>query len=163
MNPVKNSLQALVIDDEPQISGLVASVLNDDGWTVREARTAGEALEHLREQTWSIVFCDVVLGGPDGYSVLRSFTETQPNTPFIIMTGQGSAAGALEATSTGAYDYLLKPFTIDDILRISATIKDQLKSRRQRSNTTKTNRGYESELPLIGTSPKFVDCMKMVG
>lgn len=160
---VKRSLQALVIDDEAPIRALVANVLTADGWTVSQAGTADEAITKLREQDWQIVFCDVVLGGPDGYSVLREFTEMQPDARFILMTGQGSAAGALDATSTGAYDYLLKPFSIDDISRIAQNVKEQHKSRKMRSQTEQTPRGYESDLALIGTSPKFVECLKMVG
>ncbi len=161
---MKYSFQALVIDDEPQLSTLVAHVLEEDGWTVSQAGTAEEAIKRLKEQSWSIVFCDVVLGGPDGYSVLRQFSELQPDARFILMTGQGSAAGALEATSTGAYDYLLKPFSVDDILIISAAIKEQLKSRKKRTRVAeKASTGYASQVPLIGTSVKFVDCLKMVG
>jgi DNA-binding NtrC family response regulator len=163
---VKKTLQALVIDDEQQISGLVARVLEGDGWTVSQASSAAEASTRLEEQAWSLVFCDVVLGGPDdGYSILRQFTEMQPDARFVLMTGHGSAAGALDATSTGAYDYLLKPFSIDDILNISAVIKEQLKSRKQREDAgdEKAQRGYESDLSLIGTAPKFVECLKMVG
>jgi DNA-binding NtrC family response regulator len=161
---MKQSLQALVIDDEPRVSALVAGVLKDDGWTVSEAASADGAIERLQQGPWALVFCDVVLGGPDGYSVLRQFTEMQPNARFVLMTGQGSAAGALDATSTGAYDYLLKPFSIEDILKISADIKERLKSRKQRERTgNQPAPGYESDLPLIGTAPKFVDCLKMVG
>ena len=162
---MKKSLHALVIDDEPQISGLVAGVLRDDGWTVSEARTADEAIASLKEQAWALVFCDVVLGGPDGYSVLRHFTEIQPDAPFVLMTGRGSAAGALDATSIGAYDYLLKPFSINDIIRISSAIKEKVNVRRPRGRTGdhQDSQGYVSDLPLIGTSPKFVECLKMVG
>lgn len=154
-----------MIDDEAPIRSLVSSVLQGDGWTVSEAASAAEALKQLQDQKWSLVFCDVVLGGPDGYSVLRQFTEMQPDARFVLMTGQGSAAGALDATSTGAFDYLLKPFSIDDILRISAVVKEQLKSRRQRDKPGRESpqTGYQSDLPLIGTAPKFVECLKMVG
>lgn len=161
---MKPSIQALVIDDEPQVSGLVAQVLSSDGWEVSEASTAAEAIVKLQELEWSLVFCDVFLGGPDGYSVLREFSEMQPSARFVLMTGHGSAAGALEATSTGAYDYLLKPFSIDDILNISKSVKDQLKSRTKRAKTEdRPERAYESDLSLIGTAPKFVECLKMVG
>lgn len=153
-----------MIDDDAQIRGLVGSVLHDDGWVVSEAATAAEAVNKLKEETWSLVFCDVVLGGPDGYTVLRQFTELQPKARFVLMTGHGSAAGALDATSIGAYDYLLKPFSIDDILKISSVVKQQLKSRKQRDKAGKQpSPGYESDLPLIGTSPKFVECLKLVG
>ena len=153
-----------MIDDEPQISALVAQILSDDGWAVSEASTADEAIAKLAEKEWALVFCDVVLGGPDGYSVLRRFSEMQPSARFVLMTGHGSAAGALDATSTGAYDYLLKPFSIGDVLKISGDIKEQLRSRKQREKPDKRSTGgYESDLPLIGIAPKFVDCLKMVG
>jgi len=160
---MKTKLQALVIDDETQITALIAAILSSEGWTVSEAHTAAEAIEKLEQQAWSLVFCDVVLGGPDGYSVLRKFTEIQPNARFVLMTGQGSAAGALDATSTGAYDYLLKPFSIDDILKISVDLKRQWKSRKVSQPVDQKSTGYVSDLPLIGTSPKFVECLKLVG
>ena len=161
---MKQSLKALVIEDEPQLRALVGSVLRDDGWIISEVGTAAEAVTLLDTQTWSLVFCDVVLGGPDGYSVLEQFTERQPSARFIMMTGQGSAAGAFDATSTGAYDYLLKPFSIDDILKISSDIKEQLKSRTRRDKSGKPAKpGYKASIPLVGTAPKFVECLKLVG
>ncbi len=160
---MRNSLKVLVVDDEPQIRALITDVLKSDGWRVSEARTAAEANGMLQEEKWSLIFCDVVLGGPDGYSVLRKFREIQPNARFVLMTGHGSAAGALDATSTGAYDYLLKPFSIDEILTISAAVKEHLKSRSQRKINPADVSGYVSDLPLIGTAPKFVECLKLVG
>src|SRR6478672_1644827 len=99
-------MYALVIDDEPQISGLVARILRSEGWTVDEASSAKGALSKLGERPWSLVFCDVMLGDLNGYEVLRQFSEKQPEARFVVMTGHGSAAGALDATSFGAYDYL---------------------------------------------------------
>ncbi len=160
---MKRNFHALIIDDEPAIRALVAEVLASDGWSVSQAATAEDALSMMADREWSMVFCDVVLGGPDGYSVLRQFSDLQPAARFILMTGHGSAAGALDATSIGAYDYLLKPFEIDDILRISSGIRDQLQSRRKTIKQADEARAYESDLPLIGTAPKFVECLKMVG
>ncbi len=161
---MKQSLKALVIEDEPQLRALVGSVLRDDGWIISEVGTAAEAVTMLDSETWSLVFCDVVLGGPDGYSVLNEFTERQPDARFVMMTGQGSAAGAFDATSTGAYDYLLKPFSIDDILKISRDIKEQFKSRKGREKIGDPAAPvYEASIPLVGTAPKFVECLKLVG
>ncbi len=160
---MKRSFHALIIDDEPTIRALVAEVLTSDGWAVSQVATAEDALFMMADREWSLVFCDVVLGGPDGYSVLRQFSDLQPSARFILMTGHGSAAGALEATSIGAYDYLQKPFEIDDILRISIGIRDQLQTRRKTSKQKDETRAYESDLSLIGTAPKFVECLKMVG
>lgn len=151
------SLHALIVDDEPGIRGLVPEVLASDGWSASQAATADEALSMMEQRDWALVFCDVVLGGPDGYSVLRQFSDLQPKARFILMTGHGSAAGALEATSIGAYDYLLKPFGVDDILQISGVVKEQLQNKTKRSRTVDASPGYESDLRLIGTAPKFVE------
>jgi DNA-binding NtrC family response regulator len=82
------------------------------------------------------------------------------------MTGHGSAAGALDATSIGAYDYLLKPFTLEDVVRISSVVREHHQLRGEK-NTKKNSKpkvaDYTSDLSLIGKSPKFIECLKMVG
>jgi len=162
---VQQDLQALVIDDEPLVSSFVSEVLTSDGWNVREAKTAEQAFEMLSEEQWLLVFCDVILGGTDGYAVLRRFTERQAEARFVLMTGHGSAAGALDATAIGAYDYLVKPFKVEDILNIARVVREQHQSRSQAEtiHSSASSVGYTSDIPLIGRSPKFVECLKMVG
>jgi DNA-binding NtrC family response regulator len=81
------------------------------------------------------------------------------------MTGHGSAAGALDATATGAYDYLVKPFSVDDVLRIAADVRAQESHRLKtpEKHSIESSKGYVSDIPLIGKSPKFVECLKLVG
>ena len=161
---MKRSLNALVIDDEPQISGFVSQILQSDGWTVSEVRTAGEAFDLCHEKDWLLVFCDVVLGGTDGYEVLRRYSEELPDARFVLMTGHGSAVGALDATAIGAYDYLVKPFTVDDILTIAQAVREQHHINKKGTKVPAgSSEGYVSDIPLIGKSPKFVECLKMVG
>lgn len=154
-----------MIDDEPLVGNFVANILTANGWSVSEARSAEQALEMLSTQKWSLVFCDVVLDGADGYTVLRQFSEKQADARFVLMTGHGSAVGALDAIAFGAYDYLVKPFTIDDILNIAKGVREQhqIRSREKAPNPAPASPGYVSDISLIGKSPKFVDCLKMVG
>jgi two-component system, NtrC family, response regulator AtoC len=162
---VKQPLQALVIDDEPQVRHLVADILRDEGWDVSEAATAETAFELLPEQKWALIICDVMLGESDGYSVLRRFTEQESDARFVLMTGKGSAAGALDATAIGAYDYLIKPFKIDDILRLANSVREhfRLRAEQKKAGAAPVDSGYVSEIPLVGNSPKFVECLKLVG
>lgn len=158
------SFKALVIDDEPQVSGFICDVLRAEGFTVSEARNADEALQHWDRDEWDLVFCDVMLGGIDGYEVLRRFSQQRPNTRFILMTGYGSAAGALDATAKGAYDYLLKPFTVDQIVDIARSACDRVRSEKETDPQVQPDESsYVSDIPLIGKSPRFVECLKMVG
>lgn len=158
---------ALVIDDEPSILGFVSEVLRSAEWQTTETESADAAFQKLPECKFDLVFCDVMLGGTNGYEVLRRFCDEQPEARFVLMTGHGSAAGALDATATGAFDYLVKPFSVADILRIAAVVREQIDLRAASSGAAASEvtlePAYRSDIPLIGTSPKFVECLKMVG
>lgn len=158
-------LSALVIDDDPQVRGFFSQVLRMDGWNVSEASSAEEAFKILPDKQWTLVFCDVILGGADGYAVLRRFTEAQPEAKVVLITGLGSAVGAFDATAIGAYDYLIKPFTVDHILNITGAVREhhKLRSQNETSIGTSSADDYTSDIPLIGRSPKFVECLKQVG
>ncbi|MCD9185107.1 MAG: sigma-54 dependent transcriptional regulator [Pyrinomonadaceae bacterium] len=165
LSDVKKDLPALVIDDEPQVRNFVADVLQTSGWKVSTAGSAEEAYVLLDEKQWLLVFCDVMLGEADGYEILRNFSKLQNEARFVMMTGHGSAVGALEATAIGAFDYLVKPFSVDDIINISKIVREQHQLRQQsgKEQNQKAELGYTSDIPLIGRSPKFVECLKMVG
>lgn len=162
-------MKALVVDDEAPIRDTVAEVLRAEGWTVSEADSAERAFELLLSDSWALVFCDVKLGGDDGddgFTVLRRFTKEQPAAQIVLMTGHGSAAGALDATALGAYDYLMKPFGVEEVLEVSRAVRRGIEKR--------TRPGTTGELPplsvytsadinLVGRSSAFVEVMKLVG
>ncbi|MCA1555847.1 MAG: sigma-54 dependent transcriptional regulator, partial [Acidobacteria bacterium] len=160
-------MKALVIDDVPVIRDNVAEVLRGDGWAVSEAETAEHAFELLSSETWALVFCDVKLGGDgghDGFAVLRRFTEEQPQAQIVLMTGHGSAVGALDAVASGAYDYLMKPFNNDEVLAISQAVRNGIEKRaRQQTTGDLLPPVYTSDIDLVGQSAAFVEIMKLVG
>ncbi|HSS18730.1 MAG TPA: sigma-54 dependent transcriptional regulator [Pyrinomonadaceae bacterium] len=160
----EKDLHVLVIDDEAAITALVGTVLREDGWTVTEVASAEDAFEVLRAQDWDAVFCDVQLGGADGFSVLRRFKSELPATKVVLMTGHGSAEGALDATSFGAYDYLLKPFGPDELLSLSLALREQLQgSRSRRLRGSSGASGYSPDIGVLGRSEAFIAVMKQVG
>ena len=158
-------MYALVIDDEAQVRRFVSTVLSDDGWDVHEAESAEKAFGMLRSFDWSVVFCDVMLGGADGFSVLKRFKEELPQTKVVLMTGHGSAAGALDATAFGAYDYLLKPFGVEALQSLSRAVSERLAgSPRHRLMSVKgSGNVYQSDIELVGRSGAFIEVMKQVG
>src|SRR5213075_2556204 len=91
-------MKALVVDDDDLIRSNVAEVLSNDGWDVTEAESAARALDLLRGDAWSLVFCDVKLSGNndfEGYDVLRKFTEEQPEAQIVLMTGPAQPSARL--------------------------------------------------------------------
>ena len=163
--PQINHMKALVVDDEPAVRDFVTEVLRTDGWEVSEAETAERAFEMLRDHRWSLVFCDVMLGGADGFAVLRRFTDEQPEAQIVLMTGHGSAAGALDATAYGAYDYLMKPFSVDDVLALSEAVRERHRkpAREKDVRQEPSTPVYTSDIDLVGRSAAFVGMMKLVG
>ncbi len=158
-------MQALVIDDEPQVRRFVSVVLQEEGWNISEADSAERAFEMLHDRDWAVVFCDVHLGGANGFSVLRRFKEELPDVRVVLMTGRGSALGALDATAFGAYDYLLKPFGIEELQSISQAVRDRLAHlpRRRLVSHESAPGAYDSDLELVGRSAAFIEVMKQVG
>src|SRR5712691_1663116 len=158
-------MQALIIDDEAQVRRFVGQVLQDEGWEVSEAESAERAFEMLRERQWSVVFCDVMLGGADGFSVLRRFKEELPQTRVVLMTGHGSASGALDATAFGAYDYLLKPFGVEALQSLSRAVTERVARQPHHRLVAKKGAGslYKSDIDLVGRSGAFIEVMKQVG
>lgn len=159
----EGNFQALVIDDEPYVREFVCDVLRGDGWNVAESPSAEDAIQRLHEAPWSVVFCDVILGGANGYSVLRTFKEKLPETKVVLMTGHGSAAGALDATAFGAYDYLLKPFGADELQSLSKALWEQLLDHSQKTSPARRTAAYHSDIDLVGRSQAFIEVMKQVG
>lgn len=166
MIPAKNkerTLPALVIDDEQSVRDFVCTVLSDDGWQVSSAASAEQAFEMLDQEKWAIVFSDVMLGDADGFAVLRKFKDASPETKVVLMTGHGNAAGALDATAFGAYDYLLKPFGAEELQSLSAALREQFANRPHRSSGGQRSVGYQSDIDLVGRSHAFIEVMKQVG
>jgi two-component system, NtrC family, response regulator AtoC len=157
-------LHALVIDDEPAITALVGTILREEGWEVTEAGSAEKAFEMLRAQDWAVVVCDVQLGGADGFSVLRRFKEELPATKVVLMTGHGTASGAMDATSFGAYDYLLKPFGPEELQSLSQTLREQFQTQlARRLRAPFGSGGSKADVGVLGRSEAFIKVMKQVG
>jgi DNA-binding NtrC family response regulator len=161
MNP-EPELHALVIDDEQPVRDFVATVLRADGWQVTQSSSAEEAFEMSHNSTWAVVFCDVLLGGANGFEVLRRFKQDLPETKVVLMTGHGSGEGALDATAFGAYDYLLKPFGPEELQSLSSALREQVTTHRNVFRRRRTD-SLESDINLIGRSQVFIEVMKQVG
>ncbi|MCS6873498.1 MAG: sigma-54 dependent transcriptional regulator [Pyrinomonadaceae bacterium] len=156
-------LHALIIDDDPQICNLIADILKTVSWETRWVSTFEDTIKALEEREWALIFCDVMLEGKNGYTILRYFVEKRLKGHFVLMSGYGSAAGALDATAIGAHDYLIKPFLVDEILKIAEEARQRYISQILQEEISEKESAYISDIPLIGKSPKFVECLKIVG
>ncbi len=107
----------LVVDDEPDIRGLLKEILEDEGFEVTIAENAAQARECRRLRRPDLVLLDIWMPDTDGISLLKEWSEGNTlDAPVIMMSGHGTVETAVEATRLGAYDFIEKPLSIAKIL-----------------------------------------------
>lgn len=120
-------VQILIIDDEEAMRDSMSLVLKKEGYAVRQAAEGKDGLSLFNQETFHVVFLDLKLPGMKGMQVLSRIKEVSPETPVVMITGYGSIESAVEAIKLGAFDYMAKPFTPEE-LRIIA--KKAIESRK---------------------------------
>jgi len=110
------ALAILVVDDQGNMRRTLAMVLRMNGYDVDEAVGGDEAIEKVSSREYDVVLTDLRMGATDGLAVLRHVKELSPLSEVVIMTSFGSIESAVEAMRLGAYDYLQKPFSEEEIL-----------------------------------------------
>jgi nitrogen regulation protein NR(I) len=106
----------LLVEDDPAIVITLCRVLMDDGYEVTVEKRGDEGLERAKTNAFDVVITDLKLPGLDGLELVRALHIARPRLPIIMMTAHGTTETAIEATQSGAYDYLVKPFEIPELL-----------------------------------------------
>ena len=100
----------LIIDDDPDIQGLVQLALQEDGAVVTSAYTAAQALEELDREMFSAVVLDLGLPDMPGGELLAKIRELHPDVPVVVLSGERDVDGVVRCIQRGAVDYISKPF-----------------------------------------------------
>jgi two-component system, NtrC family, response regulator AtoC len=114
----------LVVDDEPRIRRIVEMALGDRGYRVLTAPSAEAAQEILEKDTVDIVVTDLQLPGRSGLDLLSTVRASRLEVPVILITAFGTVESAVEAIKAGAYDYVLKPFSVEELEALVARALD---------------------------------------
>src|SRR4051795_12832092 len=120
----------LLVEDEAPLRQAIAEQLGDHGYRVQQAGSGEEALAHLAEFAFDIIVTDLRLPGIDGSAVIEAAVARYPHIIAIVVTGFGTVKDAVEAIKRGAWDFVSKPFQIDELLHVldSAIEQRRLKS-----------------------------------
>jgi len=108
--------KVLIVDDEPRILSLLHSLLKAEGMESVSARDGSEALQLLHSQNFDLLVTDIRMSPMDGMELFRTARTEFPDMPVILLTAYGAVETAIEAMKLGAYDYLTKPFKINEFL-----------------------------------------------
>lgn len=113
----------LLVDDERAFAAVLSKRLSRRGFDVALAHSGTEAIKTLRAREFDVAILDLKMEDMDGIEVLKIFTKMDSEMPVIMLTGHGSEQSAREGIACGAFDYLTKPYELEDLL---AKIKEAL-------------------------------------
>ncbi len=129
----------LIIDDEPGILGTVSGILADEGYETLVASTGLEGLDLFEKQRPDVVFLDIWLADRDGLEVLDALRELEPNAAVIMISGHGTVSTAVKAIRMGAYDYLEKPLSYNQLVEsVEGALEHRRAMRQARQPPTAT-------------------------
>lgn len=136
----RSGVQVLIVDDEENLRLALTQAFKLEGYQVTPAATAPEALEALRVVPFDVMITDLMLPDMDGIALMERALLIQPGALVILMTGQGTIDSAVKALKGGAYDYVLKPFTLEEIFHIVARGLEQQRLRQENVQLSEINR-----------------------
>lgn len=159
----EKTAQILVVDDELHICRNCQRILTRAGHAADYSLDGHQALEMLSRRHYDIVITDIRMGRIGGMEVLKWVRENAPQTMVIVITGYASVSSAVEIMKTGAFDYLPKPFTPEDLRNIVARALDEQRISRQNQRLSETpdSRPRLSH-QLIGNSPQIRKVVEMI-
>jgi two-component system nitrogen regulation response regulator NtrX len=144
------SASILVVDDEESIRASLRSILEDEGYDVTVASNGQEALKLYTSDPPDLMMLDIWMPEMDGLETLRRVKEFVPTAQVMMMSGHGSIETAVKAIKLGAYDYIEKPLSLENVtLRVKHALDQYRLEQENRSLKTKVQRKFE----LVGQSP----------
>jgi two-component system response regulator HydG len=145
-------LKILLVDDEPLMRLSMVDALEAAGYEVSAAASGTEGIEVLRQKTFDLVITDLRLPGADGLAVLKATKERAPGTEVIVITAHGSVETAVGAMKIGAFDYITKPFQMEELLLIAERVGRVVKLRRENQDLKETLENKFCFNGILGTN-----------
>jgi two-component system nitrogen regulation response regulator NtrX len=134
----------LIVDDEKNIVTSLQEILTDEGYDIVTAEDGLDALEMVQSEPPDLVLLDIWIPGMDGIEVLQAIKTYHPEIEVLVMSGHGTIDTAVKATKLGAYDFIEKPFSLDQLV---VSVEKALKQRKGRMNGINTHDAVQHELP----------------
>jgi DNA-binding NtrC family response regulator len=155
-------IRFLIVDDEQTIRKLCTTIGGSLGFVCSEAESAEAALMHLENDAPDIVLSDLMLPNMTGVELLRRVKAQLPRTEFAIMTGHGSIESAVQAMKLGAYDYVTKPFRVEELKLILQRMAEKVRLVNE-NQMLREHVNTEMQLnAMVGSSAKIQDVLRLI-
>ncbi len=144
----------LIVDDERDIRELISDILGDEGYTTRLAGNSDEAMVAIRAEQPGLLILDIWLKDSrmDGIDILKAVKRDYPDVPVVIISGHGNIEIAVAAIKQGAYDFIEKPFNIDQLMVV---IRRGMETSRLRRENQTLKRREIAPAEMLGDAPAF--------
>ena len=144
----------LIVDDERDIRELIADILEDEGFSTRLAGNSDDAMKAVADQQPALLILDIWLkdSNMDGIDILKAVKRDYPDVPVVIISGHGNIEIAVAAIKQGAYDFIEKPFNIEQLLVV---IRRGMETSRLRRENSELKRRDTAPADMMGDSPAF--------
>lgn len=152
----------LIVDDEPLMRLSMEDALRAVGCDVHAAATGSEGLAMLEKETYDIVVTDLRLPGVDGLTLLQAAKQRSPRTEVVVITAHGSVETAVGAMKAGAYDYITKPFSMDELLLIVERISKMLALREENAQLREELESKYSFEGILGRNERMREVLEKV-
>jgi two-component system, NtrC family, response regulator AtoC len=150
----------LIVDDELNIRRILQMAFEKIGHQVSVAEDAHHALQLLEAGSYDLVITDVTMPGMNGYELQKIVHENQPDVPVIIMTAYGTIPQAVAAIRNGAFEYVTKPFDLDQLKKLVATaLEGEATTSKAKKKVVKPNLGGD---PFLAVSPAMRQVLETV-
>ena len=154
--------KVLIVDNEKSMRDFLSIVLKKEGYFVETAEDGDHALKILEKDIYDLVLTDMKMPRMSGLDLLKALKDLSPETIIIMMTAYASAETAVEAMKEGAYDYLTKPFQIDEVKLIIKNALERRKLRQENSQLRRELKGQATFTQIIGKSEKMKRVLDLV-
>ncbi len=144
----------LITDDERDIRELIGDILQDEGFETRLAANSEQCMSAIAKQKPALMILDIWLkdSGMDGIDILKAVKRDHPDIPIVIISGHGNIEIAVAAIKQGAYDFIEKPFNIDQLMVV---IRRAMETSRLRRENVELKRGDSAPADMLGDSAAF--------
>src|SRR5208283_322646 len=154
--------RVLIVDDDESVRWVLKKALEKEGIETALAKNAAEALERTREGDIAVALMDIRMPGMSGFEALAKIQEEGRNISVIIMTAQATMQNAIEAMRHGAFDYITKPFDIDEVnILVTKAIEVRRLSLEVNALRAEVREKYEGG--LVGNTPAMQEIYKTIG
>ena len=156
---MKDGIRILLVEDDRENCRMLEEALRNWGYTVTSVLSGHDALAACQAQEFDLVLTDIRLGDVGGLEILRAFRQRQPRTLVIMMTGFGSVDTAVDSVKAGAFDYVSKPFKLDEIRLLLERAGEQLQ---EKGRGQAAAAPADTEVMLLGHSRAMAEVYKQI-